>query len=90
MNLIDLINAKNNMPTGPNTIVLTVGDELESDNFRFPFFEVAKAYVGTGIYIFDSPTIPILKTNTPLLVHVSVINPDGSVYAQNETTIFYK
>jgi hypothetical protein len=88
--LIGLISPKDNMPVRASTITLSVGDELEADGYRFPFFDVAKTYVGTGIYIFNSPTIPILKTGTPLLVSVCVNNPDGSVYAQNETTIPYK
>ncbi|MGA2680903.1 MAG: hypothetical protein ABSF44_03785 [Candidatus Bathyarchaeia archaeon] len=89
-NIIGLISPKDNMPVRASTITLSIGDELEADGYRYPFFDVAKTYVGTGIYIFNSPTIPILKTGTPLLVSVCVYNPDGSAYAQTETTIPFR
>jgi hypothetical protein len=85
------IDTTNNVAAGPNTATLTVYDcNAELDNIYADLDHVAKANTGAGNYVFDSHILPDLKINTPLLVHISIYNPDGSVLAQNATTILYK
>jgi hypothetical protein len=85
------IDTTSNVSPGPNTVTVMIYDCWgESNGRHYDLFSIAKNNAGAGSYIFDSPILPRLQNNNPLLVHISVYKADGSVLVQNETTILYK